>query len=73
MIRRRKKPGCGRQPGVTDKTRRTVINSTTKELQIKIKPMMTSKLKVIAEREGIDPIALVLLQVARLINEKGGI
>jgi len=42
----------------------------TRELQIAIKPLMTSILEKIAEHEGVDPIALVLLQLARFINEK---
>ncbi|MDA2918051.1 hypothetical protein MYX76_00910 [Desulfobacterota bacterium AH_259_B03_O07] len=42
-----------------------------KELQLTIKPVMTSELEKIAEIEGVtNPIALVLLQIARFINEK---
>ena len=41
----------------------------TRELQIKIKPLMTAKLERITEQEGASPIALILLQIARLINE----
>jgi len=41
-----------------------------RELQIRVKPIMTAKLETIAEHEGVDPIALVLLQLARFINEK---
>ncbi|MDA2920247.1 hypothetical protein MYX76_12285 [Desulfobacterota bacterium AH_259_B03_O07] len=48
------------------------MNNTTyptRELQIIIKPLMVAKLKRIAEQEGTNPIALVLLHIARLINE----
>ncbi len=41
------------------------------KLQVTIQPIMTSELEKIAEREGVtNPIALVLLQMARFINEK---
>jgi hypothetical protein len=48
-------------------------NSTfpKRELQVIVKPLMTFELERIAEREGVsDPTTLVLLQIARLINEK---
>jgi len=49
-------------------------NNTTSpqnKLQVTIQPIMTSELEKIAEREGVtNPIALVLLQIARFINEK---
>jgi hypothetical protein len=42
-----------------------------RQLQVIVKPLMTFELERIAEREAVsDPRALVLLQVARLINEK---
>jgi len=49
----------------------TNLSPPQKQLQLTIKPVMTGELEKIAEIEGVtNPIALVLLQIARFINEK---
>ena len=47
-----------------------IIPHRNNKLHIEVKSLMTAKLEAIAERDGVDPSSLVVLQVAGFIDRE---